>query len=41
MKVRSSMTLFHRAAPEEPLFTQVLDRFHGGATDGLTDALLG
>jgi uncharacterized protein (DUF1810 family) len=40
MKVRSSMTLFHRAAPDDPLFAGVLDRFYGGATDGLTDALL-
>jgi uncharacterized protein (DUF1810 family) len=40
MKVRSSMTLFHRAAPEEPLFVQVLDRYYGGVADGATDALL-
>jgi uncharacterized protein (DUF1810 family) len=41
IKLRSSMTLFHRAAPEEPLFGQVLDRFYGGAADSTTDALLG
>jgi uncharacterized protein (DUF1810 family) len=41
MKVRSSMTLFHRAAPEEPVFSQVLDRFYGGRPDDATDALLG
>ena len=41
MKVRSSMTLFHRAAPEEPVFSQVLDRFYGGRPDGATDARLG
>ena len=41
MKVRSSMTLFHRAAPEEALFAQVLDRFYGGAPDAATDARLG
>jgi uncharacterized protein (DUF1810 family) len=35
------MTLFHRAAPDEPLFGQVLDRFFGGVPDELTDALLG
>jgi uncharacterized protein (DUF1810 family) len=32
MKVRSSMTLFHRAAPDEPLFGQVLERFYEGVT---------
>ena len=41
MKVRSSMTLFQRAAPEESVFRQVLDRFYGGFPDDATDALLG
>jgi uncharacterized protein (DUF1810 family) len=41
MKVRSSMTLFHRAAPDEPLFVEVLERFYGGVEDQATDALLG
>jgi uncharacterized protein (DUF1810 family) len=41
MKVRSSMTLFHRAAPDEPTFKQVLERFYGGVMDQATDALLG
>jgi uncharacterized protein (DUF1810 family) len=41
MKVRSSMTLFHRAAPDEPAFTHVLDRFYGGVADAATDARLG
>ena len=40
MKVRSSMTLFHRAAPDDPLFTQVLDRFYAGVADEATDDLL-
>ena len=40
MKLRSSMTLFHRAAPDEPLFLKVLERFYGGVTDAATDALL-
>ena len=40
MKVRSSMTLFHRAAPDEPLFTAVLERFYGGQPDPATDQLL-
>ena len=38
-KLRSCMTLFHRAAPDEALFRQVLDRFAGSA-DPLTDAIL-
>ncbi len=41
MKVRSSMTLFHRAAPDVPLFTEMLERFYGGTPDQATDALLG
>ena len=40
MKVRSSMTLFHRAAPDEPLFGQVLDRLYAGVEDELTIALV-
>jgi uncharacterized protein (DUF1810 family) len=40
MKVRSCMTLFHRAAPDEPIFIQVLDRFYGGLPDPATDDLL-
>ena len=40
MKVRSSMTLFGRAAPDEPVFGDVLRRFFGGTGDPATDALL-
>jgi uncharacterized protein (DUF1810 family) len=40
MKVRSCMTLFHRAAPDEPVFAQVLNRFYRGIADEATDALL-
>jgi uncharacterized protein (DUF1810 family) len=40
MKLRSSMTLFHRAAPGEPLFSQVLTRYFDGIPDHTTDALL-
>jgi uncharacterized protein (DUF1810 family) len=40
VKLGSSMTLFQRAAPEDPLFRQVLERFHGGLADPATDALL-
>jgi uncharacterized protein (DUF1810 family) len=35
-KLRSSMTLFARAAPEEAVFTQVLDRFFDGHADTAT-----
>jgi uncharacterized protein (DUF1810 family) len=40
LKVRSSMTLFHRAAPDEPLFRAVLARWYDGIPDALTDELL-
>jgi uncharacterized protein (DUF1810 family) len=40
MKVRSSMTLFHRAAPDEPEFALVLDRYYEGVEDEATDARL-
>jgi uncharacterized protein (DUF1810 family) len=40
MKLRSSMTLFHRAAPDDPLFPAVLARWYGGVPDELTDRLL-
>jgi uncharacterized protein (DUF1810 family) len=40
MKLRSSMTLFRRAAPEEPMFGQVLKRYFDGIPDHATDALL-
>ena len=40
MKVRSCMTLFHRAAPDEPVFAQVLERFYDGVADEATDARL-
>lgn len=41
IKLRSCMTLFHRAAPDEQLFAQVLDRYYGGLADEATDARLG
>jgi uncharacterized protein (DUF1810 family) len=40
MKLRSSMTLFHRAAPDDPLFGRVLTRYFDGIADHATDALL-
>lgn len=36
MKLRSSMTLFMTAAPDEPAFGQVLDKFFGGTPDEAT-----
>jgi uncharacterized protein (DUF1810 family) len=41
LKLRSSMTLFARADPDQPLFAQVLQQFYGGEADARTDALLG
>jgi uncharacterized protein (DUF1810 family) len=40
-KLRSSMTLFARAAPREPLFQRVLDRYFDGVSDEETDRRLG
>jgi uncharacterized protein (DUF1810 family) len=40
LKLRSSMTLFSRAAPDEAAFTAVLDRFFGGEPDSRTLELL-
>lgn len=39
-KLRSCMTLFMRAAPEETLFRQVLDVYFEGHPDPLTDEIL-
>jgi uncharacterized protein (DUF1810 family) len=36
VKLRSSMTLFARADPAEPVFGRVLDRFFDGAPDART-----
>ena len=41
VKLRSSMTLFLRADPDEPAFRAVLDRFYDGRPDAATDAILG
>ncbi len=40
MKLRSSMTLFMTAAPDEPAFGEVLDRYYNGAPDEPTLQLL-
>ena len=39
-KLRSSMTLFARAAPDEPVFRAVLDQYFGGAEDDATTSRL-
>jgi uncharacterized protein (DUF1810 family) len=39
-KLRSSMTLYARAAPEEAAFTSVLDHFFDGQEDAATVRLL-
>jgi uncharacterized protein (DUF1810 family) len=39
-KLRSSMTLFSRAAPKEPLFARVLDMYFGGEADLETERRL-
>lgn len=41
MKLRSSMTLFARADPDQRVFPDVLDRFFDGGPDERTLALLG
>ena len=40
MKLASSMTLFAEAAPENPVFQQVLDKFYKGKKDGRTLSIL-
>jgi uncharacterized protein (DUF1810 family) len=40
MKLRSSMTLFAHADPDEPLFATVLDRYYRGEEDHATLRLL-
>jgi uncharacterized protein (DUF1810 family) len=39
-KLHSSMTLFARAAPDEAVFTQVLDQYFDGVPDPATDQRL-
>ena len=41
LKLRSSMTLFARADPDDPAYAAVLDSFYDGEPDARTDALLG
>jgi len=40
IKLRSSMTLFHRADPDDPAFPAVLAKWCGGRSDQRTDDLL-
>lgn len=40
MKLRSSMTLFHRADPAEPVFAAVLQKYFDGVPDEATDSRL-
>lgn len=40
MKLRSSMTLFARADPTNPVFGEVLEAYFGGKPDPATDRLL-
>jgi uncharacterized protein (DUF1810 family) len=40
LKLRSSVTLFLRAAPDEPAFGEVLARYFDGQPDPATDRLL-
>jgi len=40
LKLRSSMTLFARAAPDEPVFIEVLNEFYDGMPDEATDLRL-
>jgi uncharacterized protein (DUF1810 family) len=41
LKLRSSMTLFALADPDDPVYAEVLERFHDGVPDPRTVALLG
>ena len=40
MKLRSSMTLFAAAAPDQPAFSAVLTKYFGGSPDEATLARL-
>ena len=40
LKLRSCLTLFERAAPDEPVFGQLLQRLYAGERDAATRALI-
>ncbi len=39
-KLQSSLTLFDQAAPQEPWFRALLDRYYGGSEDRATTSIL-
>jgi uncharacterized protein (DUF1810 family) len=41
LKLRSSLTLFEQAAPDEPAFGRALENYFGGERDSATITLLG
>lgn len=41
LKLRSCMTLFEQAAPEQPVFARVLEKYYSGHRDGRTLSLMG
>jgi uncharacterized protein (DUF1810 family) len=41
LKLRSSMTLFDRADPDQRAFRAVLEKYYGGSEDQLTLGMLG
>ena len=41
LKLCSCMTLFELAAPDQPVFAKVIEKFYGGNRDRLTLELLG
>ena len=40
LKVKSSMTLFHKASPKNPMFKEVLDKYYKSELDEITMAIL-
>jgi uncharacterized protein (DUF1810 family) len=40
LKLRSSLTLFRRAAPDDPIFREALEQLYGGSMDEATDLRL-
>jgi uncharacterized protein (DUF1810 family) len=40
LKLRSCLTLFERAAPDEPVFGRLLDKYYGGERDAATQQML-
>jgi uncharacterized protein (DUF1810 family) len=40
LKLRSCLTLFERAAPDEPVFGRLLDKFYAGERDAATQQML-